>query len=95
MFTFADLLAMHGVPVKPENAIQWGGCNPDVQTKPDASRDHSAAIREKVRGIDERKRGASKTEETENWFRSLAIPVLSVPRPPRGAWHICLLAGFL
>ena len=63
-FTFADLLAMQGIPVTPESATHWEGSSPDVQTKPRAPRDHSAYIKEKVREIDERL-GLSSAEKKE------------------------------
>ena len=65
-FTFADLLAMQGIPATPESATRWEGSNPEVQTKPHAPRDHSAYIREKVREIDERVGIRSEKKETES-----------------------------
>jgi hypothetical protein len=65
-FTFADLLAMQGVPPTPENVIQWEGSNPDVQTKPHAPRDHSEYIKTQVRAIDERTGVVSDEAETES-----------------------------
>jgi hypothetical protein len=65
-FTFADLLAMQGIPPTPQTAIHWEGGNPDVQTRPHAPRDHSAYVREKIREIDERTGVASKSEEAES-----------------------------
>jgi hypothetical protein len=53
-FTFADLLAMQGIPATPASITKWEGSSPDVQTKPNAPRDHSAMVKAKVREIDER-----------------------------------------
>ena len=64
-FTFADLLAMQGVPVTPENVTHWEGSGSDVQTKPHAPRDHSTYVREKVREIDKRVGVVSEKEEEE------------------------------
>ena len=65
-FTFADLLAMQGVPTTPETVTQWEGRSPDVQTKPHAPRDHSAYVKEQIREIDERAGITPKNDKAES-----------------------------
>ncbi|MBN1640826.1 MAG: hypothetical protein JXA09_06300 [Anaerolineae bacterium] len=65
-FTFADLLAMSGMPVTPASATRWEGGTEGVQVKPSAPRDHSAWVAEKMREIDDKvkARKAETAEET-------------------------------
>jgi hypothetical protein len=55
-FTFADLLAMEGIPPTPESSIKWEGGGEGVQTKPSQPRDHSAWVKERLAELD-KKRG--------------------------------------
>jgi len=50
-FTFGDLLAMSGIPPTPQSAISWEGGGERVQPKPNAPRDHSAWVAEKLKEV--------------------------------------------
>ena len=58
-FTFADLLAMSGIPTTPQSAISWEGGGEGVQTRPNAPRDHGAWLAEKMKEI-----GSEKSDES-------------------------------
>ena len=58
-FTFGDLLAMTGMPVSPSSATRWEPGTEGVQTRPNAPRDHSEWIAEKMREIDEKVKARS------------------------------------
>ena len=53
-FTFADLLAMQGLPVTPSTAIHWEGGGEGIRTQPLQPRDHGDQMRARMAEIEER-----------------------------------------